>query len=120
MCCAAAAGCRWNTRSRASARRTGSTAEGATSARSGNSASATPGWMTRPSTRSEVTMFRVTKEIHFCYGHRLLNYAGKCRNLHGHNGRADIVLEGTELDDRGMVVDFTDVKRNLARWIDDH
>ena len=33
-------------------------------------------------------MFRVTKEIHFCYGHRLLNYDGKCRHLHGHNGRA--------------------------------
>ena len=65
-------------------------------------------------------MFRITKHIEFCYGHRLLNYAGKCRHLHGHNGRADIVLEGTELDDRGMVVDFTDVKRNLARWIDDH
>ena len=65
-------------------------------------------------------MFRITKHIEFCYGHRLLNYAGKCRHLHGHNGRADIVLEGMQLDDRGMVVDFTDVKRNLARWIDDH
>ena len=38
-------------------------------------------------------MFRVTKEIHFCYGHRLLNYAGKCRHLHGHNGTAVIALE---------------------------
>ena len=33
-------------------------------------------------------MFRVTQEIDFCYGHRLLNYGGKCRYLHGHNGRA--------------------------------
>ncbi len=43
-------------------------------------------------------MFRVTKEIHFCYGHRLLNYAGKCRNLHGHNGKAVITLEAASLD----------------------
>ena len=63
-------------------------------------------------------MFRVTKEIHFCYGHRLLNYAGKCRHLHGHNGKAVIVLEGTQLDHRGMVVDFSDIKKHVAGWID--
>ena len=65
-------------------------------------------------------MFRITKHIEFCYGHRLLNYAGKCRHLHGHNGKAEIVLEGSELDDRGMVLDFSDVKRHLATWIDDN
>jgi len=64
-------------------------------------------------------MFRVTKEIHFCYGHRLLNYSGKCRHLHGHNGRAVITLESPELCPLGMVVDFTEIKRILGRWIDD-
>jgi 6-pyruvoyltetrahydropterin/6-carboxytetrahydropterin synthase len=63
-------------------------------------------------------MFRVTQEIEFCYGHRLLNYAGKCRFLHGHNGKAVIVLEGEELDRRGMLVDFTDIKQSIATWID--
>ncbi len=63
-------------------------------------------------------MFRVTKEISFCYGHRLLNYAGKCRNLHGHNGRAVVTLEAPELDALGMVVDFTEIKRTLGSWID--
>ncbi len=63
-------------------------------------------------------MFRVTQEIDFCYGHRLLNYSGKCQHLHGHNGRAIIVLEGESLDDRGMVVDFTDIKAELRTWID--
>ena len=38
-------------------------------------------------------MFRVTREIDFCYGHRLLNYDGKCKYLHGHNGRAVITIE---------------------------
>jgi 6-pyruvoyltetrahydropterin/6-carboxytetrahydropterin synthase len=64
-------------------------------------------------------MFRVTKEIGFCYGHRLLNYAGKCRNLHGHNGRAVVTLEAPALDRLGMVVDFTEIKRILKTWIDD-
>ena len=29
-------------------------------------------------------MFQVTRELRFCYGHRLLNYEGKCRHQHGH------------------------------------
>lgn len=64
-------------------------------------------------------MFRVTKEIHFCYGHRLLDYAGKCRHLHGHNGRAVIALEAETLDALGMVTDFTVIKQVLGKWIDD-
>jgi 6-pyruvoyltetrahydropterin/6-carboxytetrahydropterin synthase len=64
-------------------------------------------------------MFRVTKEIHFCYGHRLLDYAGKCRNLHGHNGKAVVTLETPGLDRLGMVVDFSEVKRVIGAWIDD-
>src|SRR3954451_13997329 len=64
-------------------------------------------------------MYRVTREIEFCYGHRLLNYAGKCKHLHGHNGRAVITLEGRELDERGMVIDFSDLKRVVGGWIDE-
>ena len=64
-------------------------------------------------------MFRVTRQIDFCYGHRLLNYEGKCKYLHGHNGRAVIAIEAESLDDRGMVMDFSDIKRVVSRWIDD-
>jgi 6-pyruvoyltetrahydropterin/6-carboxytetrahydropterin synthase len=64
-------------------------------------------------------MFRVTQNIEFCYGHRLLNYSGKCRHLHGHNGLAVIELEGEELDDRGMLVDFSDIKKSVRTWVDD-
>ena len=65
-------------------------------------------------------MYRVTREIEFCYGHRLINYEGKCRHLHGHNGRAVIVLEAPALDHRGMLVDFGDIKRTVQRWIDEN
>jgi len=65
-------------------------------------------------------MYRVTQEIEFCYGHRLLNYQGKCRYLHGHNGLAVIVLEGEQLDHRGMLLDFNDIKREVRSWIDDN
>ena len=63
-------------------------------------------------------MYRVTKTISFCYGHRLLNYDGKCRHLHGHNGRAEIVLSSKSLDIRGMVVDFGEVKEVVKSFID--
>ncbi|REK18550.1 MAG: 6-carboxytetrahydropterin synthase [Planctomycetota bacterium] len=65
-------------------------------------------------------MFRVTRQIDFCYGHRLLNYDGKCKFLHGHNGRAVITVEAAELDRRGMVVDFSDIKRLVSNWIDEN
>lgn len=63
-------------------------------------------------------MFRVTREIDFCYGHRLLNYDGKCKYLHGHNGRAVIAIEAASLDERGMVLDFSDIKNVVSNWID--
>jgi len=63
-------------------------------------------------------MYRVTKEIRFCYGHRLLHYEGPCRHLHGHNGRVEIELSSETLDARGMVVDFEEIKRAVQGWID--
>ncbi len=65
-------------------------------------------------------MFKVTREIHFCYGHRLMNYSGKCRHPHGHNGRVEVEVTSKKLDKRGMVVDFGDIKTRLQSWIDDH
>jgi 6-pyruvoyltetrahydropterin/6-carboxytetrahydropterin synthase len=63
-------------------------------------------------------MFRVTKEIAFCFGHRLMNYDGKCRNLHGHNGRAVITVAGGDLDEFGMVTDFATMRKQIGDWID--
>ena len=65
------------------------------------------------------SMYKVTKHIEFCYGHRLLNYDGPCRHLHGHNGRVEVDLEAPSLDRRGMVVDFADIKRAIKTWIDE-
>src|SRR5262245_26915372 len=64
-------------------------------------------------------MFRVTRELTFCYGHRLLQHQGKCRHLHGHNGRVLITLETASLDTQGMVVDFAVLKRVVGGWLDE-
>ena len=63
-------------------------------------------------------MFRLTQEITFCFGHRLLGHPGKCRHLHGHNGRAVVTLASERLDELGMVVDLSTVKAVLKSWID--
>lgn len=63
-------------------------------------------------------MYRISKQIAFCYGHRLLDHAGKCRHLHGHNARAVITLEAPELDGQGMVRDFGEVGDALKAWVE--
>ena len=63
-------------------------------------------------------MYSVTKTIQFCYGHRLLDYRGKCRYLHGHNGKVEIELSSKQLDRRGMVRDFEEIKQAIQTWIE--
>ncbi|MBI4376470.1 MAG: 6-carboxytetrahydropterin synthase [Elusimicrobia bacterium] len=64
-------------------------------------------------------MYSVTRVIHFCYGHRLLDYEGKCRHPHGHNGRIEITLLSDKLDGLGMVMDFEEIKHRVQRWVDE-
>ena len=64
------------------------------------------------------TIHSVTKVINFCYGHRLLNYNGKCQHLHGHNGIVEIEIESDSLDELGMVVDFGEIRKAVKGWID--
>ena len=63
-------------------------------------------------------MYAVTKEIYFCYGHRLMDYDGPCKYLHGHNGKVEVELESSKLDRRGMVVDFSEIRRIVKDWVD--
>ena len=65
-----------------------------------------------------MSRFKVTKQIEFCYGHRLLNYDGKCKHLHGHNGLLEIDVSRESLDSRGMVIDFGDIRDVVKGWVD--
>lgn len=62
--------------------------------------------------------YRDRIEVVFDAGHRLLNYVGKCASPHGHTFRAEIILEGETLNDLGLLVDFSDIKRDVKQWID--
>jgi 6-pyruvoyltetrahydropterin/6-carboxytetrahydropterin synthase len=63
-------------------------------------------------------MYKVAEIIEFPYGHRLLHYQGPCGNLHGHNGRAEIVVAAGSLDERSMVADFSTIARIAREFID--
>jgi len=62
-------------------------------------------------------MYTITKEVYFCYGHRLMNHKGKCRHLHGHSVKASISIKQDELNEQGMVCDFSEVKEVVERFI---
>ena len=63
-------------------------------------------------------MFEVSVEETFAAGHALRNYHGKCENVHGHNYRVQVTLEGTELDAAGLLVDFVQIKKVMREVIE--
>jgi len=63
-------------------------------------------------------MFKVAREFRFNYGHRLWGAKTKCARLHGHSARVLIEMKGKKLDQKGMVVDFFDIKNTIGKWID--
>ena len=58
-------------------------------------------------------MFQVCIEAHFDAAHFIRNYQGKCSQLHGHRWNVGVCIEGSELDDLGMLIDFSEVKKNV-------
>ena len=56
-------------------------------------------------------MYEVTVEDTFAAGHALRGYKGKCENVHGHNYRVQVTVQGAELDSTGLLVDFVELKR---------
>jgi 6-pyruvoyltetrahydropterin/6-carboxytetrahydropterin synthase len=62
-------------------------------------------------------MFQVSVEDTFSSGHALRGYRGKCENVHGHNYRVRITVEGPQLDSIGLLVDFTLLKQVMREII---
>ena len=68
---------------------------------------------------------QLVRRLEFDAGHRLPRHAGKCRHVHGHRYRVELVIEGPEQVDpdgyrRGMAIDFGTVRRLVGGWIDEH
>jgi 6-pyruvoyltetrahydropterin/6-carboxytetrahydropterin synthase len=63
-------------------------------------------------------MFEVTVEQTFAAGHALRNYRGKCENVHGHNYRVRVTVQGNQLDATGLLVDFLEVNRLISGTVE--
>jgi 6-pyruvoyltetrahydropterin/6-carboxytetrahydropterin synthase len=62
-------------------------------------------------------MFEVTVDETFSSGHALRGYKGKCENVHGHNYKVRVTLEGPQLDSVGLLYDFTHLKRVIREIV---
>src|SRR4029078_1974164 len=62
-------------------------------------------------------MYEGTVEQTFAAGHALREYKGKCENVHGHNYRVQITVEGERLNRIGLLVDFVELKRAVREVV---
>ena len=58
-------------------------------------------------------MWRLKVIDSFSAAHFLRNYKGKCENLHGHNWKVELEVEGESLDETGLLIDFKELKKML-------
>ncbi len=63
-------------------------------------------------------MFEVSVEQSFAAAHALRGYKGKCENVHGHNYRVRVTVEGEQLNSLGLLVDFVVVRRLMGAAIE--
>jgi len=63
-------------------------------------------------------MYKVTKQMRTETGHRLMDYDGKCSHLHGHSYLWEVTAASFKLDDKGMVLDFKDLKAAMKMYIE--
>jgi len=63
-------------------------------------------------------VFEVSIEYSFSAGHALRDYKGKSENIHGHNYKVRVSVEGEDLDSTGLLVDFIDLREAVKRIVD--
>lgn len=63
-------------------------------------------------------MFEVRVETNFSSAHHLLNYKGKCENMHGHNWKVEVCARGENLDKSNILIDFKTLKKCVNKVID--
>jgi len=60
----------------------------------------------------------LTSEFKFDAAHRLSNYQGKCKRIHGHTYKVIITIQSSKLNNWGAVMDFGDLKKIFKNHID--
>ena len=63
-------------------------------------------------------MFEVSVEYSFAAGHALRGYKGKCENVHGHNYKVRVTVQGEKLNSIGLLMDFADLRAAVRGLVD--
>lgn len=64
-------------------------------------------------------MYYIKKTMEVSGSHQLsLSYPSKCSQLHGHNWIITVYCKSQQLNDDGMVIDFTEVKQKVHGYLD--
>jgi 6-pyruvoyltetrahydropterin/6-carboxytetrahydropterin synthase len=59
-------------------------------------------------------MYELKVQSHFAAAHQLRMVADKCENLHGHNWKIEVCVQGEKLNEAGILIDFGEIKRHVA------
>lgn len=60
-------------------------------------------------------MYELKIITHFSAAHRLKNFHGECENLHGHNWKVEVYVEGKDLGKDGLLCDFKVIKEKTDK-----
>lgn len=63
-------------------------------------------------------MYELMIRSKFAAAHQLKNAGGGCEQLHGHTWKVEVFIEGEELKNEGILMDFREVKDIVKKWID--
>jgi 6-pyruvoyltetrahydropterin/6-carboxytetrahydropterin synthase len=64
-------------------------------------------------------MYTIKKTFEVSAAHKLkLNYPSPCQELHGHNWKITVFCRSEQLDENGMVIDFSKIKKLIVEKID--
>ena len=69
-----------------------------------------------------MAIVRLTKTFTFEMAHALLNYDGKCKNIHGHSYKLEVTVKGEPKASHGdpadgLLIDFGDLKKLVNREV---
>jgi len=64
-------------------------------------------------------VYELTIRTRFAAAHSLRNYDGPCAQLHGHTWQVEVVFQGRQLDQKGMLVDFKELKNGVKNVVEE-
>ena len=64
-------------------------------------------------------MYELRITTQFAAAHQLRGLEGGCENLHGHNWKIEVCVQGSNLGDDGLLIDFRVIKGETKKIMDE-